>query len=104
MLYANGIITKILDDANKGNEVSWRFANKYVWKRKWSILGLNILVWLMTFAFVVVNSLINNAISFINCWNWINNINSFNNCNNCYFDTINIFIYFNANSKGFNYY
>lgn len=58
MLYANGIITKILDDANKGNEVSWRSANKYVWKRKWSILGLNILVWLMTFAFVVVIALL----------------------------------------------
>ncbi|MDI9217730.1 hypothetical protein [Clostridium tertium] len=54
MLYASGIITKVLDDANKGNEVSWRAANKYVWQRKWSILGLNVLVWLMLFAFAVV--------------------------------------------------
>ncbi|MDV4150797.1 hypothetical protein R0131_08120 [Clostridium sp. AL.422] len=41
------VITKILDDANKGNEVSWKSATKYVWNKKWSALGLNILVWLM---------------------------------------------------------
>lgn len=48
-LFATLIITKILDDANKGNEVSWRSATRYVWNRVWSIIGLNILVWLMLF-------------------------------------------------------
>lgn len=41
------VITKILDDANKGNEVSWKSAARYVWDRKWRALGLNIIVWLM---------------------------------------------------------
>lgn len=46
-LFGTLVITKILDDANKGNEVSWRSATSYVWDRKWRALGLNILVWLM---------------------------------------------------------
>ncbi|WP_291651792.1 hypothetical protein [Clostridium sp.] len=65
MLYANGIITKMLDDANKGNEVSWRAANKYVWQKKWSILGLNILIWLIFFAFIVVVVLLTLLLSLI---------------------------------------
>lgn len=52
-MYANAIIVKILDDANKGNEVSWKTANKYVWERKWSVIGLNILVGLMLMAFII---------------------------------------------------
>lgn len=48
-LFATLIITKILDDANKGNEASWRSATRYVWDRVWSAVGLNILVWLMAF-------------------------------------------------------
>lgn len=65
ILYANGIITKILDDANKGKEISWRSANRYVWQKKWSILGLNILVWLMAFAFAVVIILLTILLSFL---------------------------------------
>lgn len=53
ILYANGVIIKILDDANKGKEVSWRSANIYVWQRKWSIIGLNILIYLMIFAAMI---------------------------------------------------
>lgn len=48
-LFATLIITKILDDANKGNKASWRTATRYVWSRVWSAIGLNILVWLMVF-------------------------------------------------------
>lgn len=65
MLYANGIITKVLDDANKGNEISWRSANKYVWQKKWSILGLSILVGLMFFAFAVVVALLTLILSLL---------------------------------------
>lgn len=46
-LFGTLVIIKLLDDANKGNEVSWRSATSYVWDRKWRALGLNILVWLM---------------------------------------------------------
>ncbi|MGG7144443.1 hypothetical protein ACQPVP_13435 [Clostridium nigeriense] len=46
-LFGTFVITKILDDANKGNEVSWKSATKYIWKKKWSALGLSILVSLM---------------------------------------------------------
>lgn len=48
-LFGTLIITKILDDANKGNQVSWKSATGYVWNRIWSIIGLNILVWLILF-------------------------------------------------------
>lgn len=46
-LFGTFVITKILDDANKGNEVSWMSATKYIWEKKWSALGLSILVALM---------------------------------------------------------
>lgn len=48
------VIIKILDDANKGNEVSWRSATKYIWEKKWSALGLSILVALMLFIAMIV--------------------------------------------------
>lgn len=46
-LFGTLVVTKMLDDANKGKEVSWRSATSYVWERKWRALGLNIIVWLM---------------------------------------------------------
>lgn len=52
--YANAVITKIIDDANKGNQVSWRSANSYVWERKWKVVGLNVLVWLIFFFSIVL--------------------------------------------------
>ena len=52
-LFGELVITKILDDANKGNEVSWKKATKYIWKKKWSALGLNILVFLIIFIAIV---------------------------------------------------
>lgn len=58
LMYANAIIVKILDDANKGNEVNWRTANRYVWERKWSVIGLNILVGLMLVALVIAMCII----------------------------------------------
>lgn len=53
-LFATLVITKMLDDANKGNEVRWKIAIKYVWSRIWSAIGLNILVWLMVFGAMLV--------------------------------------------------
>lgn len=62
LAYANAIIIKIIDDANKGNEVSFKSANSYVWQRKWKVVGLNVLVYLiLTFSiliFVVLGVLI----------------------------------------------
>ena len=48
------VIAKILDEANKENKITWKDATKYVWSRKWSALGLNILIFLMTFSFFIV--------------------------------------------------
>lgn len=48
-LFGTLIITKILDDANKGNQVSWKSATGYVWNKIWNIIGLNLLVWLILF-------------------------------------------------------
>lgn len=53
-LFATLVITKMLDDANKGNDVSWKIAIKYVWSRMWSAIGLNVLVWLMLFGSMLV--------------------------------------------------
>ncbi len=60
LLYLFGylVIIKVLDDANKGNEVSWRLATSYVWDRKWKALGLNIIVWLMIFVSLIVLSIL----------------------------------------------
>jgi len=46
-LFGSLVIIKIVDDANRGNEVSWRLATSYVWERKWRALGLNVLVFIM---------------------------------------------------------
>ncbi len=64
-LYANGVIIKILDDANKGKEVSWRSANIYVWQRKWSIIGLNILLYLMIFVAMISLILVTVLLAFL---------------------------------------
>lgn len=54
LAYANAIIIKIIDDANKGNEVSFKSANSYVWQRKWKVVGLNVLVYLiLTFSILI---------------------------------------------------
>lgn len=58
IVYADAIIVKILDDANRGKEVSWKTANKYVWQKKWSVIGLNLLVTLMFFAFFIAVALL----------------------------------------------
>ena len=53
-LFATLVNTKILDDANKGNEVSWKSATRYVWNRVWSAIGLNILAWFMFLGVILV--------------------------------------------------
>lgn len=53
-LFGSLVIIKIIDDANRGYEVSWRSATRYVWEKKWEALGLNILVWLMMIAALIV--------------------------------------------------
>ena len=53
-LFATLVNTKILDDANKGNVVSWKSATRYVWNRVWSAIGLNILAWFMFLGVILV--------------------------------------------------
>lgn len=64
-LFGSLVITKILDDANKGNEVSWKTATKYVWRKKWSALGLNILVCLMLFVAIIAVMIIAGILSLV---------------------------------------
>lgn len=56
------VITKMLDDSNKGYEVSIKSAMKYVWDRKWRALGLSLLVWfillLVTISLIVSGILV----------------------------------------------
>lgn len=41
--FTNGVIIKVLDDFNTGNYLGVKESIKYVWKKKWSVIGLNIL-------------------------------------------------------------
>lgn len=59
------VIIKVLDDANRGNEISWKKAAKYIWERKWSLLGLNILVSIMMCASFMVLFIIGIVLSLI---------------------------------------
>ena len=56
------VIMKIVDYADKNEDVSWISAIKYVWKKKWSLLGLNILFYIMliagTIAFTILSIMI----------------------------------------------
>lgn len=64
-LFGALVIIKILDDANRGNEISWKRAAKYIWERKWSLLGLNILVSIMMSASIMVLFIIGIVLSLI---------------------------------------
>lgn len=59
------VIARILDEGNKGNKITWKEATKYVWSKKWSALGLNILLFLMLFSFFVVVIFLTALISII---------------------------------------
>lgn len=56
------VIMKIVDYGDKNEDVSWISAIKYVWKKKWSLLGLNILFYIMliagTIAFTILSIMI----------------------------------------------
>lgn len=64
-LFGGLVIVKVLDDANKGNEISWKKAAKHIWERKWSLLGLNILVSIMMSASFMVLFIIGIVLSLI---------------------------------------
>ena len=64
-LFGSLVIIKLLDDANKGNEVSWKSATRYVWDKKWGALGLNILVYLMFILAIIVLMILFLILSFI---------------------------------------
>lgn len=64
-LFGSLVIIKLLDDANKGNEVSWKSATRYVWDKKWGALGLNILVYLMFILAMIVLLILFFILSFI---------------------------------------
>ncbi|GAB6168773.1 hypothetical protein JCM1393_12330 [Clostridium carnis] len=53
-MYCNFAVIKFLNDANNGVEATWKNSLKYVWNKKWSILGLTILVALMGMAFSII--------------------------------------------------
>ena len=67
-LFGSLVIIKLLDDANKGNEVSWKSATRYVWNKKWGALGLNILVYLMFIVAIIVLMILFFILSFITLW------------------------------------
>lgn len=52
------VIGKILDEANKENKITWKEASKYIWDKKWSALGLNIIIFFMLFAFFILLTLL----------------------------------------------
>lgn len=64
-LFGTLVVTKMLDDANKGKEVSWRSATSYVWERKWRALGLNIIVWLMLVVGIIAMMIIFGILSLL---------------------------------------
>lgn len=57
-IYAETSIIRLIDDASNNREVSWKNALRHVWERKWSILGLNILILLITIGISIVLVLI----------------------------------------------
>ncbi|MGL5353690.1 MAG: hypothetical protein ACRDA5_10235 [Clostridium sp.] len=42
--FAYGIIIKILGDRYCDEETGWKYSMKYVWSKKWSLIGMNLLV------------------------------------------------------------
>lgn len=59
------VIAKILDEANKNNKITWKDATKYIWNKKWSALGLNILIFLILICFFIVLTFLTVLISVI---------------------------------------
>lgn len=59
------VIAKILDEANKKNKITWKDATKYIWNKKWSALGLNILIFLILICFFIVLTFLTVLISVV---------------------------------------
>lgn len=52
--FAYGIIIKMLGDRYCDEETSWKYSMKYVWGKKWSLIGMNLLVILILLVVYIV--------------------------------------------------
>ena len=53
--FGYGIIIKVLGDRYKGEDTGWKDSMKYVWEKKWSLIGMNLLILLISFvAYIVI--------------------------------------------------
>ncbi|MBU3109753.1 hypothetical protein [Clostridium gasigenes] len=53
--FGYGIIIKVLGDRYKGQDTGWKDSMKYVWEKKWSLIGMNLLILLISFvAYIVI--------------------------------------------------
>ncbi|MBQ6820398.1 MAG: hypothetical protein IJO26_03770 [Clostridium sp.] len=66
------VISKILGDANQNKEVNWIEAIKYIWSKKWGLIGLNLLtnvaialIYVVVLVAIVVTGIITLGIALI---------------------------------------
>ncbi|MBU3105967.1 hypothetical protein [Clostridium gasigenes] len=52
--FGYGIIIKVLGDRYKGQDTGWKDSMKYVWAKKWSLIGMNLLILLISFVSYIV--------------------------------------------------
>lgn len=42
--FGYAIIIKLLSDKHLGKDTNWKYSMKYIWQKKWSLIGMNLLV------------------------------------------------------------
>lgn len=53
--FGYGIIIKVLGDRYRGEGTGWKYSMKYIWEKKWSLIGMNLIILLMAFvAYIVI--------------------------------------------------
>ena len=53
--FGYGIIIKVLGDRYKGQDTGWKDSMKYVWEKKWSLIGMNLIILLIFFvAYILI--------------------------------------------------
>lgn len=63
--FGYGIIIKVLGDRYQGKDTNWKVGMKYIWGKKWSLIGLNILIILMAIVVYMVIAAITGIIATI---------------------------------------
>lgn len=63
--FGYAVMIKMLADRYIGEETGWKYATKCVWEKKWSLLGMNLLVMLMVFVGYLALMLVGALIGFI---------------------------------------